>query len=601
MRILLPVLIASLAFINSTVLSISGANAAEFDATTARKLHPTDTVLYVEYDGRDKHLEAVQATAAYVAFHESGLEALEIPCLDFIQEKIDNQEGAEDAADLFRGFREALEHAARDGFSSSLAIPKDGLPLPRMTIVLHESGHLVDSWTTYLMEMVNKYPELFDNSDVVQEFVDNRDVTRITVKGDVNAEFAVWKEGNHALLTFGLGASKWALAVANSKMENLMQNPTFADALTMEPDFEVISRSVIDIPMILKKYEGFAIPTDSGEPLTVGDIFKITGLNKLGLMTCQSGYKEAAIWTETRLVCKELGKYNRSVFEMSDLPPLPWDCTTACAFDIDASDCFKSLKKMIESAIQFAPPREREQAFQILDQLDEIVGFNIEKDLLETIGDLACFYNDPDGGSYGVGFGFAFKLADSEKFSETLDIIQTKLIELDDFPFFIVETEKLDRKILLSEFYIDDASVQYGALGIDDQWAILGLMPQAVTGFFHRLDGSIVSWEPTEELQECLDEMPTAFHQIGFNDARATTRLAYNWLLFISPFIQSSIYNSGFLEGEETLPFHVEDLPPAELIIDPLFPTVSTCTSDGDTIIWTNRSATGIFGLLGLY
>ncbi len=570
-------------------------------ADSPRELHPVDAVFYVEYDGREKHDEAVHNTAAHAAFHDSGLEELSIATMDFVQEVLNKNEQTIDAAQFFEGLRTAVSRGLEHGVSVSIAIPQEGMPVPRMTLVLHDSGELVSDWAWYAGEMANKYPEAFDDAELIQKTIEERDVTAIAVKGEINAEIATWKEGNHALLTIGLGSSKWAMSVATGKMENITANKTIAEGLATKADFEVIMHSVLDTSTLLRKYEGFTIPNDSGEPLTVGDLFKMTGMNKLGLMTCQSGYKDTAIWTVTKLQCKGSEKEQTPSFSLTDLPPLPWDTTAATAFNIDLTGDFRGLKKLVESALAFAPKREREQAFEIFDNLNKVVGFDIEKDLLDSFGDLACFYVDPDGGSYGLGFGIAIKVKDNEKLLKTMGQIEAKLKDVGDSPVFLLPSEKLDRTMYLTEFYIEEGSIQYGAMGIDKDWFVIGLMPQTVTSFFHRLDGSIISWEPTEELKECLDEMPKSYHQVSFADVRGATRLAYNWLVFVSPFLQSGIYNSGVLEDEQTLPFHVEDLPPAELIIDPLFPNVTTCTKEGDTYIWTTRSSTGLWGMLGLY
>lgn len=566
-----------------------------------RELHPVDAVFYLEYEGRQQHIEAIHNSAAYVAFHESGLEELAISVLDFVDARLDSQSDLAVARDLYRGVREAVRRGLEHGMSVSLAIPQEGLPIPRLTLVLNDSGELVEEWVGFASGLANEFPEMFEQADLVSEIVEGRDVCRITAKGEVNAEIATWQEGRHAVLTIGLGASRWGLAVVTAKMENLTSNETLMQGLAQEAEFEVILRSVVDFNLIMRKYAGFAIPNDSGQPLTVGEVFKISGLDRLGLMSCQSGYQDTAIWTQTSLVCRDLAEENKPMFGLSELPPLPWDATSVCATDLDAAGGFRALMKMLDAALEFAPKSERDDAYAVLDQLDEQLGFQIEEDLLAPLGDLACLYLDPDGGSYGIGFGIAIKLSDAERFIETMDKIYNRLTASNDTPMVLLQTEKLDRPFYMSEFYIDEGSVQFGALGIDENWVVIGLMPQTVTAFFHRLDGSIVPWEPTEELQACLDEMPPAYHQLSFSDARASTRLIYNWLVFVTPFIQAGFYNSGVLPDDATLPVHVEDLPPAELIIDPLFPTVSTCTSQGETLIWTTRSATGMFGLLGLY
>jgi hypothetical protein len=110
--------------------------------------------------------------------------------------------------------------------------------------------------------------------------------------------------------------------------------------------------------------------------------------------------------------------------------------------------------------------------------------------------------------------GIAIKVKDNEKLLKTMGQIEAKLKDVGDSPVFLLPSEKLDRTMYLTEFYIEEGSIQYGAMGIDKDWFVIGLMPQTVTSFFHRLDGSIISWEPTEELKECLDEMPKSYHQV---------------------------------------------------------------------------------------
>lgn len=555
-------------------------------------LLPADTVLYLSSDGSASHQAAWEETAAYESYSGSGLAELVNQAVQFAKDREDFGEQIGEAI-------EAVSTISKNGGVASISIPTEaGPPLPRLTIVLRKAGQ----YTPRLVQLLRMAAEEA-RFDLEQEEIAGREVTHFIIPDSPGVEVGLWNEAGHLIASVGMNAVREAIAVAEGDAANITSNETFKSEAARDVDFEVVGSSWLDIEAIAGIYGQMPIPAPTRDPLEVSDVLEMLGVDHLGTVSTRSGYKGKACWTESYLECEnaiEMFGTESPTMTLEDLPPLPTSTTTFAATKFDAARTYDALVKMVRNVTdQIEDPEPGLQVERVIQQLPNFLGFDPRKDLLEALGDVVCVYGDPHGGAYGTGFALAISVDDVDQLQDTFEIIVERLESYDDSPVYPFVAEKYGRYFLTFDVYIEDNSFQVGAIAIDEDWLVIGVMPQAVTSFLLRLDERLPSWEPNAEYAAALEEMPDEFCSISAVDTRDAYRLLLNWGTLVTPFIQTAIYSSDFLADDEELPFHVEDIPPAELIVAPLFPNVGMSVIEEDGVRWFSRTSSPSVPLLG--
>ncbi len=282
-----------------------------------------------------------------------------------------------------------------------------------------------------------------------------------------------------------------------------------------------------------------------------------------------------------------LSLLDQKAISLRDLPPLPENTTGFQATRFDHAAAWDTIIEVIRNGAAFGPPQAAAQVDAVLENLPQMIGFDPKTELIDTLGDVACVYADPDQGFLGTGMGIVVKVKDADKLRKTVGKLLAMADEQED-DFRVIRTEKQGREVLLFEFA---QQAQIGALAIDDEWLIAGLMPQSLEAFFMRVDGKLPSWKPTEEQQKALDEVPGGYSSIAMGDPRVSWHAA----LKLAPVAMSA----GLIAAKEErliprdleLPITVADIPPAELVVKPLYPNVTVHHADGDVFRVTSRQS----------
>lgn len=562
-------------------------------APSADTLLPANTVLYFRQDGGLQHEEAWKKTAAYEAFYGSGLAELVDHALDFIQER----EGMEPVKEA----RDAVQLISDHGCTGAVSIPREGgPPLPQITLVFHNAGKLAERLSELAEMAAAQEPDL----EITKQTISGRMVTSTVIPDSPGVEVAFWDEGGHLLIAAGINATKSALAVATGDAPNVTTNATYKKYTNGNPDFEQTSLTWFELGSLREIYGPMALPLPIEEQLTVNDVLKVIGIDTLGTWSMRSGYKGEAGWNTAKLEWPGAAKsfFSEDIkptMTFDELPPLPAGTNGFVAQKFDAGKFYDNALGFIRNVSRFAPPDAQEELEGGLSRVKEMIGFDPKADLISHLGDIMCVYADPDGGIYGLGGGIAIKVKNADKLKATLKGIAERLENMDDSPVYPFISEKYGRFIMTFEFFVDDAALQLGGIAIDDDWMVIGVMPQTTYAFLLRLDGKLPKWEPSEEYKAALADLPEEFSMITAVETRATFRVLYNWLNIIMPFAQTAIYDSGVLGDEEELPFHVEDLPPGELVAAPLFPNLSVSVVGENDVQWMSRTSTYGMPLVG--
>ena len=240
------------------------------------------------------------------------------------------------------------------------------------------------------------------------------------------------------------------------------------------------------------------------------------------------------------------------------------------AFSLDAAATWDTALKSARETLALLPPdmgREFEDGVRLLPQL---LGLDLRNDLFAPLGDVHCFYSDPAGGPFGIGFGVAFSVKDADKLRRTVDALVAqgeRLISHAGLPMPVtVQRAHVDGRQLITV----PAGVFTPTVTVDDEWMVMSPFPQSVKTFFMRQDGRLPKWTPSPEHREALTELPQSFSAISIDDPRSSMASLYGFV----PIINSSMHT---MMGRATgrLAVKAADLPPLEVVVAPLFPNVS--------------------------
>ncbi|QDU38808.1 hypothetical protein Mal4_31380 [Maioricimonas rarisocia] len=563
-------------------------------------LLPVNAVLYVKADGALLHEEKWRETAAYDALVKSGLyDVLKEAVVDTVEQL--GQRGQ--AGEAWKAF----EHVRNNGvsFAAALANQPDGAPSPWAILVVHEAG----GYDNRLSELLAGTGERELQFDV--EKIGNRTVHRKMIPDTPGVEVAFWTEGPHLVLVGGMGAVDAAIAVADGDVAGIRSGTAWAsysDWGDAQATFDATSVFWFDFKAVREMFGGMPLPlpgSDPQNPKRVSDALEVLGLATLDGIVSRSGYKGRALWSESHIVTGGerrglLKLLDQEPFTLDDLPPLPQNLTGlyATRFDCGAAwDVLTDVARDVEQFIGLGGPES--QVDQFLGMADEALGISIRDDLLAALGSLSCVYGDGSQGILGFGGALTVSVEDPSRLRATLrNLLGSAQRELqrEDVPFRVRSIERRGREVVLLEIAEGAFSP---ALCIDGEWMCIGLDAQSVDAFLLRRDGDLPTWEPSPEAEEALAAVPQEIIGLSMTDPRPAIRSLMSMAPMLVGFAEAGARASGELPPGFEWPLSASDLPPAELVVAPLFPNVTVATVDETGVHYTSRVALPAFPMFG--
>ncbi|MHC4880384.1 MAG: DUF1559 domain-containing protein [Planctomycetota bacterium] len=557
-------------------------------AKPIEELLPRDSVLLVHWDGSAEHQASYQQTAAYEALYESGL----MPLIERTFQQMSDQAGTQGETEQL--VTSLLQAIAKQGFALSITVPAPApggppVPLPQGLLIVPDSGRHAAT----IAAMAGGGPRL----QIESKDVDGRTVWTTLIPDSPGVEIAMWNEGGHLAVSIGIDALQNHLAVASGNAPNVTGNPLWTEFGPANAEYDQTTLVWFDLGRIRNTYAPMPLPVPvpgpNGGPMTVGDVAKTLGLDNVGAIVSASGNRGRALWSETTMQIDGerrglLAMVDHEKITLDDLPPLPADTTGFAAVSFSLAKFYEELMTTVREGMKSAPPEVQQQFEQQINSLPLMVGFDPKTDLFDTLGNVVTPFIEPGQNFLWIGgFGIAVEVADAEKLRRTVNQILAMAGAMSDGRFEAIRTEKHGREIIT--FRVEE--IEAGGLVIDDNWLVLGLVPQTVESFILRIDEKLPRWQPSREVQVALATMPEEFTSIAVSDPRATYRslLAYGPLLAIGA--QQAINESGVFPPGTELPLKLADVPPTELIVQPLFPNVIVGTSDSDGFRWYSRSS----------
>jgi hypothetical protein len=279
---------------------------------------------------------------------------------------------------------------------------------------------------------------------------------------------------------------------------------------------------------------------------------------------------------------------DQDTFTLDDLPPLPVGSGAFSASSFDWAKAYETLLGIAHDAEALFPPELKGQVDGALAQVREFLGFDLRTDLFEPLGNVHTLYTDSTQALFGLGVGVAIEVDDADRLRTAIDKLLAKLQEEAGRNVSIRRVDREGGEVVMLQFAEGAFSP---ALCVGDDWLTLGIVPQVVDAFLMRQTGKLPNWEPGDEVRAALGELPDEFTAISVSDPRAT----YQVLLGLAPFLlggaQAGLRQSGALPPDFEFPLTVADIPPAELVVQPLFPNVTVVGVDENGVTYTSRSS----------
>ncbi len=555
---------------------------------------PADAILYVNFDGNAAHSDAWEKTAAYEALYETGL-------MEAIQKTIESFSGKGPANEQMKTLGGIVETLSGQGLSLAVRVnAQGGPPLPQAVVVLHGAAEHEPKVAEFVRSSTRGDVE-FETKDV-----NGRSVTAGILPDTPGVEVGWWTEGGHLIAVAGIDAANTFTGIANGDSGNITTGELWKKYKAGPQEFDVLSTSWLDFGALRELFGEMPLPLPpagpDAPPTKVNDILDTLGLGTLGAVVTRSGYKGRAMWSETMMEAPGEKKGLMALggeqsMTLEDLPPLPFGHNGFYACSHNLSATYSELTTLAQELSKYGPPDAAAQVEGLIANLPAIAGFDPKADLLDALGNVICVYGDTRQGMFGMGAGLAISVKDPDKLKATLKQIGGMIVEQSDPDDFQISTrEKQNREIVTYQIGKGMFNPSYA---VDDKWLIVGLMPQTVEAFLLRVDGKLTNWRPTTTYRDAFQEMPQEFTSIMASDPRKSVRALMGFAPILMPIVQQGLRQSGLFPADQELPVTVADLPPAEQVARPLFPTVAMCVTTEAGCKWVSRSSLPAIPLLG--
>lgn len=555
-----------LAVVSGGLLSLVGPQ----DSVNPETLHPQRSILYFVWDGSAAHQEALQQTAQYKALVESGLLDYGVGLFQQSIGALSAQQSAISADELqmLDPAKHYLTSLYQNGISFSATDGTDDGLAPMATLVLHQSAEAIELVPVLL-------PLLGVNDQPDRRTLHGRDIFFLRNPRNPSIELTWWTEGPHLVVAIGVEPAERTIALATGNAPNVTSHPLWKKCRAGEQPFEVAATGWLRLADLRERYGRMPVPIpDLPEQVTVNDLLEIAGLQNLNSISGQFGYRGPACISRSIIDAPGprtglLALMDQPLFTLDDLPPLPPDSLAFAATSMNAA---RSYDTVLELGMKIADLLEADGSLQVR-QMEEalpgLIGIDVRDDLLQSLGSIHCFYSDPAGGPFGMGFGYAASVRDSQRLTGAVNVLADQIgqmLQREELPF----ATRWQRKTVNGRSYL---TLPLGGvaptIGIGDNWLSIGLFPQTAHAFFLRQDGQLERWQPSEEHQTALAELPDRFSTISVNDPRAGLRALYSFV----PMINSGVHSMVPAAGPGAV--QAIDLPPQELVLRPLFPNIS--------------------------
>jgi hypothetical protein len=270
---------------------------------------------------------------------------------------------------------------------------------------------------------------------------------------------------------------------------------------------------------------------------------------------------------------------------------MPTDLTGFYAARFDLGTIYDVSVKTIESIIRVVEPGSLPDFQDGVASINQVLGFDLRKDLLGSLGDLVVLYNSPAEGAMAFGHTLLLPVKDEKKVIASLTTLAKSLGSAAGATLEV--KKKKYRGVDIHEVVVSEQGFVFlPAFAVHKGWLAIGIYPQGVHGYIQRANDELPAWKPDERTLAAMKQMPAELVSLVVSDPRPAT----SQILAIAPLLIraiNSFSNSNFVD--------VGDLPNAHGVVRHLFTNVATGTVKGDTLRLESRSSLALpFELTGV-
>lgn len=427
--------------------------------------------------------------------------------------------------------------------------------------------------------------------------------------GAAKMDWACWQEGRDLIVYWGRPGMQSVIDKA-SREGSLISSRSWQRAWTeLEQPIAETSHVWCDVARLLKRYgptldqtlglsDLFTVQnaeTDLGErepkrqnESAVAKLLKPLGIDGIESVAWRSGYHGRHLVDVIDVVTPQarqglLALYDQPTVSLDQLPPLPAAPRSFSVQAFDADQTWNQSAKIIADYVAMLPKESRTVFEKVALELSNENAVALRRELFASLGNVLCTWSDSDQELLSLGrFTLAISVKDAPALQKTLDRlfehIQQQGVELSHTattrhgcPFYV---------------FAGRSSVMKPCAALCDGWLILGLQPQTVEATVLRAKGRLPRWDG--DLAKATGVVvPKSFSILTWSDPRGTVRFAMSLLPWLA-----DVWSANSKEIAPGVDFSSLDIPPAELVTQPLFPSVSITVASPNRIRWTKWSST---------
>jgi hypothetical protein len=381
---------------------------------------------------------------------------------------------------------------------------------------------------------------------------------------------AWWVEGKHAVVVLSTDNPEAIVKNAASRERTLTDQALFQRVAAFKK-FETNARAFVDVSAFVQ------MGAQRGKE--VSKLLDDLGLMGLRSLVLYSGFEARAErglieWTMPGTRKGLLTLLSGKPFQLSDVPPLPPDVVNWSMSNLDTAAVYDAAYKAAEQIVGLISPEDMPKIKEFVKRANQLLGVDLRKDLLGSLGDRFGSYTSPADGPLFFGQTLLFKVKDADKLDGSLEQIIKNLGAASGKQ---VRIKKRDyHGALIREVYVQERGFFFvPTYTIHKDWLVVSLYPQPVQAFIQRSKGELTIWKPSEQTKSALSKLPSEFVSITYNDPRP----AVKQLMAIAPVIAGIVSSLN-----PSLNFDVGSLPATQEVTKHLFANIAVTSDDGKTL-----------------